>query len=99
LVGMPTNAMMLMVLLTQPLSLFKKFILLTLVIFEMLFLFVVHFFSAHITLKLHRPAKSLIAVLMVGKKIGPLEHKLKLMRYIETFHTKNPYTVSYGKFG
>ena len=99
LFGMPTNAKMVISLLTQRLSPQNKLIIIILALFQLSVIFVIHFFSALITVKLHQPAKTFFKISFASKRIKSIKMKLKLCRYIEQFCSNNTYSVTYGKYG
>lgn len=68
---------------------------------QMTFIFVIHFFCITVCTKFHTPAKAFIYLFVHSKlvKFYCVRERLKLANYIEQFHTKNVFTVTYGRYG
>ena len=47
----------------------------------------------------HKPVKTIMNLNIKSTNVWQLKHQLKLVRYIDQFHTTNLYTVNYGKYG
>lgn len=104
LIGLPSNAILVMLLLFQPLTVPTATILATVALLQSLILFGIHLSAALIIGLLHKPVKKLSQVSIHSPMIK--EHlylHLKLASYLEQFTPNNAYlsksTVKYGTFG
>lgn len=99
LVILPSNAIMVMLLVLVPLRRSLVFILSVIVAFEIIFVFMMHLRMAYVAVQLHRPTKKLMHIFVYQKHFKNFANQLKLSEYIERFHSLNSYTVCYGKIG
>lgn len=102
LIVTPFHAIFLMTLLLtrEELTTEGRFFLGILLLMQMIFMASIAFFSIRVSLKLDRPAKKFLP--LPAKSLTyrwRLLSRFKLSLYLEQFHTLNPYTVNYGKFG
>lgn len=99
LVVLPTNAIMVMLLVLVPLRRSLVFVLAIIIAFEILIVFIMHLRMAYVAVKLHLPAKKLMHLFVHQEHFNDVIEKLKLSEHIERFHCTNSYTVCYGKIG
>ncbi len=113
IVNLPSNAFFVIILSLERFRYpFKSFLMLTIVLIQFFYLFLVHLGAALLGVKMHQPVTVLWKCFYadVGKKArhngklkstrNQLKRKWKLMTYIEQFSTANRYSLfSYGKWG
>lgn len=100
LINMPLNAILMMMLLMGKLKRSLIMVVVILAATQMLIIFVINLFCAILSRQLHRPAKCILR-LSIRESEGRLRWlsrvRLKMAFYIERFHTKNEFTVTFGK--
>src|SRR5699024_4756816 len=100
LVHTPLNALFLMMLCYSPMSAVGQASACAITLGQIIVLWLISYFSALLSLKIHRPAKVFLRLVVKCKKRRThwsLRSQLKLATYVEQFHTTNLYTVNYGK--
>lgn len=99
LINMPINALLLMMLFVNgKLSFTVQLVFVLMCITQILFLLAISYACALLSLKFHRPAKILLGSVAKPKNWSQqsLLTQLKLLRYLEHFHTLKLHTVNYG---
>lgn len=93
------NALYLMVLFFTQLSSSSRIFIISIILMQIFFLLLISYFDALIALKIHKPAKVFLSLSIRTKKKPhwSLANQLRLLQYLEQFHTKNLYTVTYGR--
>ena len=100
LVAYPYNAMLVMRMAITQANMVVKLFLASIWSQQVFFMFVIHLFAVILARRFHRPANRLIKVEIVSRKLGrDVRTRLKLDRYIEQFHAKRQYGLTYGKCG
>ena len=66
---------------------------------QWLFIFIIHFFCIKVSKQLHSPAKRMLRLFVRSRGVYRVTERLKMVAYFEQFHTKNVFTVTYGRFG
>lgn len=77
------------------------------VVVQLFLIFAVTCFFAKVSTKFHKTVKRVIRSSVEGLTVNeksttpfwPLKSRLKLARYIETFHTSKQFTLKYGQYG
>src|SRR5699024_40211 len=69
-------------------------------LYDICFVFVIHFLLAFYSKQIHKPAKPLIDLSVANQhRIGHFRTRLRLTLDIEQLHTQNQYGFTYGKYG
>src|SRR5699024_2626879 len=96
LVSCPTNTTLITMLAFRKMSIVLHLGILVVVWNQLLFIFVVHIFAAVLSEKIHKPAKPLISFFVHSSRNLNFRTKIKLHFYIEQFHSKKLYGLTYG---
>src|SRR5699024_10930367 len=100
LYNLPTNAIAVMILFMYPLDAHLIAIILMVIVIQVAYVFVFHYYIARFSLKLHRPARRLHQLLIRSNgEMMNFRFRLKVILYVQAFLTKNVYSVHYGNFG
>ena len=99
LTGLPTTSVFIMVAAFYQLKLLLKLAFIGAIFLGIFLMFIIHLAGVMLSFELHKPVKVLRKVFLVSRKIPDKRLKLKLVWYIEQFHSHNPYTGTYGKYG
>lgn len=101
LINTPLNATILMTFTLGSISLTTETRLFFIIILvgQSIFLVAVALYPIVLSLKLHEPARKLLALPAKSMNRWPLLCRLKFTNYLEQFHTKNLYTINLGQFG
>lgn len=99
LLNTPLNALILIMLILNDLPGSSLRSIFMVALQQMNFLLLVSCFGALITLRLHKPTKIFFSLWVKSKRKlnWNLSAQLKLLCYLEQFHTKNLFTLFYGK--
>lgn len=99
IISSPSNAAFIMLLTYVPLATPIKLVFCILILAQLAVVFLVHFVCALLTVKLHKPAKRMMAFYLSSRQLPDLISRWKLAVYIEQFHSTKPYALQYGRFG
>ena len=106
LINVPLNAILVMMLLLGRLKLALVPVVFCLVAVQMLIIFAINLAGAVLSRQLHRPAKKILRLSLLSQSLGvkwlkwqQFRLQLRMALYIERFHTKNQFTVNYGRHG
>ena len=100
LINCPINAYLLMTTLIGHIPRIQLLAITPFFLQQTICIFIFHFIATIYTKKLHRPVKNIIHIYI--HCLNPNEilmFRLRLSHYIETFHTKKRYGVTYGNYG
>ena len=100
LITMPLNALLtLSVLLPGKVQLENRIFLGFMAVSQFIYIFGIHLMCAIYTKKIHSNSRRLIHLnVLYATRMTSTSLRLKLALYIEKFHTRNCYGISYGKF-
>lgn len=97
LVNYPTNAYLVMILIKKQMSILNNIIFITIISYQLSFIFIFHFITTQYAHQLHRPAKYVVRnYLNPSLLLISLNNRMKVSFWIENFHTKKMYGITYG---
>lgn len=97
LVNCPTNAYMIMILIEKQMSMLNNIIFIMIISYQLSFIFIFHLITTQYAHQLHRPAKYVIRnYLNPSLLLISLNNRMKVSFWIENFHTKKMYGITYG---
>ena len=99
LINVPLNCIVLMYLLFIDLNTEMKLFLLVILLEQSVCIFCIHYLFVLHNLRIKNPIKPIIGVVFRHAESIELLSKIRHSLFIQTFHTKNSYGVTYGKFG
>ncbi len=113
LIILPCNAVILMLLALVPMTAALTFVLLIFALMQLVVIFFYHYRIALLSARFHRPVKNFIGYFCVHEPISSqsctinsscvvntrLREQLKMVFYVEAFHTRRPYSMTYGGWG
>ena len=95
-INYPMNAFLIINLIIKSLSLANVILISVIITYQLSFIFVFHMASTRYTGYIHNPAKFIIHKYN-QIQFNSLRDHLKTSFWLERFHTKNPYGVTYGR--
>lgn len=97
LINYPTNAYLIMIFFIKKISIMNKIIFITIIIYQFSFIFLFHLIATRYAYHIHRPVKYIIIDYFSQSPISLLlNNRLKISLWIEKFHTKKFYGITYG---